>query len=226
MVLVPALETARDARLGEHVERNIRAGSYGQQESLAVGGERDVPGPVMRPQDVADDVLGFAARGQVAAAVGKPDHAVTIRDIDPLGIRPERIEGDPVGLRQPGREHFILQRLAGAARHSQHAHLVGAAFGEEEIAVRCGADHARNVQAGRHHLDREARRNFRHGTTGIGDHLGERRAIGPDGRHILGGKQPAYPGLVLPPVPHGLLAFQQWPIRRQSAANNAHGQGK
>ena len=64
----------------------------------------------MDPWYPSDDLFWLARRRHVAVLVGKADDAVAVGDIDPFGVRPERIECDAEWLVEPAGEDFVLTR--------------------------------------------------------------------------------------------------------------------
>ena len=96
----------------------------------------------------------FAARGEIAGAVGKAQDRAGTGDIDPLRFCTGRIKGDAERIVQPRRKHRFLGSRA--AIGPQHADAAGSAFRDEYIAVRCGADEPRPSQAGGEQVDGKA----------------------------------------------------------------------
>ena len=98
--------------------------------------------------DVLDDHLGVARGLRVAVLVGEADDRVGVADVDVLRLRPRRIERDPEGPRQAGGEDLVHLGLAVAVGVAEDADAVGAALGDEEVAVGGADDDAGLVQPG------------------------------------------------------------------------------
>jgi len=116
---------------------------------------------MMDPRYPSDDLFRLAGRRHIAVPVRKADDAVAVGDIDPFGVRPERIERDPEWLVEPAGEDFVLGRQGAASRDPKHAYRVGRAVGDKQVTVRRQPDGTRTGDAGRHHLDRKTGRHLR-----------------------------------------------------------------
>jgi hypothetical protein len=117
----------------------------------------------MDPGYPFNDLLGLPGRRQIAIPVRIADDTVAVGDIDPLGVRTERIEGDAIRLVEPTGKDFVFGRPAAAGRNAKDAHRIGCAVGNEQVAIRRYANDARPSETGGHHLDRKARRSVRLG---------------------------------------------------------------
>ena len=97
---------------------------------------------------------------------GKRTTAVGVADVEPLRIRPERIEGDAEGLREPGGVDADFFGLAAGVDAAEDADLAGIrlavdfAVGDKQVSVGSEADEAGFVHAGSVLLDLETRRGF------------------------------------------------------------------
>src|ERR1700716_4444018 len=127
VALDPGLQAALGQRFGKYVERDVRSGTDREQQPFAVGGKHDVARPMMDPRYPSDDRVRLAHRDQVTVLVGKSDDAVAVGDIDPFGIRPERIERDPERLGEPAGEDFVFGGRGAARWDPPDAHDVGRA---------------------------------------------------------------------------------------------------
>jgi hypothetical protein len=72
----------------------------------------------------------------LAVFVGKADDAVAVGDIDPFGVRPERIERDPEWLVEAAGENFVFGRRGAARGDPKDTYCVGRAVGDKQVAVR------------------------------------------------------------------------------------------
>ena len=176
--------------------------------------ERDVARPVPAAaqqaagRDVRHDHLRFGSRVQVSVLVREPHDAARLADVDEARIRAGRIEGDAERPVEARREDLVDLRLARAVFRAQHAHAAGPALGDEEIAVRRGADQPRIVEAGLELLDAEAGGRLRPGVRGPRD---DSRAV-VDGLRRVGRRQvrradpPADSGRIRRPVAERALS--------------------
>src|ERR1035438_6345625 len=93
---------------------DVRGGADGDKHLLPIGGELNVACPVSATEGEVRDVLGRAARFQVAILVGETDDRIGVADVNPLRIGSRRIEGDAVGLFQSGSENLAFSWFASA----------------------------------------------------------------------------------------------------------------
>ena len=134
---------------------DVRARADRDVQGLAVGRELQVTRPVaaaadllVAARDVLDDRLGLARGLRVAVLVGEADHGVGVADVDVLRLGPDRVEGDPERPVQAGGEDLVDLGLAVAVGVAEDADAVGAALGQEQVAVRGADDHAGLGQPG------------------------------------------------------------------------------
>ena len=83
---------------------------------------------------------------QVSRLVGIADDGIFAADINELGAPVGRVEGDAVRLFEAGGKNGNLVGFAGTGNAAEDFDFAAAAFGEEEIAVRGGADQPRVVE--------------------------------------------------------------------------------
>src|SRR5215472_15631688 len=98
----------------------------------------------------------FAARGGVAAAIGKARYGAGLGYVNPLRVGAGRIERDAERIIETGRKHEFLHRLA--TIRPKDGDTASPAFGYEYVAVRRSADNARPTQSRGEQIDRKARR--------------------------------------------------------------------
>ena len=178
-----------DIGLSAHVSGHITGGTDGHIHRLAIGRECDVARPVAAAGGQIGNHGFRRSRGlHVASLVGETDNFSLQPHVDPFRIGPRRIEGDPIGVLEAvgeGRGGLGLVARFGGADDGDLA--VRAALGEENIAIRGEADHARALQARGEGLDLEAGHGLQLGVRRLRHNLG---AIGGGGRgersgHIL-----------------------------------------
>ena len=145
-----------------HVFAVVRSGPDGDEHLLAVAREGDIAGRMAAPaREIGDDDVRIAARGQVAAAIGKAQHSVGIGDVQPFRLASGRIEGQP--------ERFIEPRCEGldpigpgcAFRSAQHPDAPGLRLRDENVAVRREANDPRRIELCRQAFDAKAPGNLR-----------------------------------------------------------------
>ncbi len=179
----------------------VALGAHRDEQALAVGREGKVARPVSAGggAQLGDDHLGRAPGLQVAVAIGKADHPIGLGHIDPLRVGPRRVEGDAERLVQVGGEDRALGRMGHAARRAQDADPV--VFGDEDVAIRRGAQHVGLVQTLVEHRHLEAGRDLGQGAGRRRDRLGHAHANRGEGRLQIGGRDVvADAGRVLLPV--------------------------
>ena len=103
----------------------------------------------------------WAARFQIPIPIREAHHRVRVANIDPLRIRPRRIEVDAKRLIKAGGKNLRLLGLAVGGDSAKDANVARLAFGDEKIAIGRGADQAGIVESGRVLLHFEAGRNLR-----------------------------------------------------------------
>ena len=137
------------------VVADVRPRADRDEEGLAVLREFEVARPVaaaadplVAAGDVLDDRLGAPAGLGVAVLVGEADDRVGVADVDVLRLRPRRIERDPERAAQAGGEDLVDLGLAVAVGVAQDVDAVGAALGDEEVAVGGADDDAGLARAG------------------------------------------------------------------------------
>ena len=130
----------------------------GEEQALAIPGDREIARPVPLRRNVADDHFGRTRRLGVSAAIRISDHLVRRRDIDVFGIV-GRLEDDAVGPVQFLGEDLGLRRRAAASARNTSTRPA-AALRQEDVAVRRDAKGARLLESGGEHLHREAVRYF------------------------------------------------------------------
>ena len=194
---------------------DVRARADRDVESLAVGRELQVPRPVpaaadalVAAGDVLDDRLGLARGLRVAVLVGETDHGVGVADVDVLRLWPDRVEGDPERSVQAGGEDLVDLGLAVAVGVAEDADAVGAALGQEQVAVRGADDDAGLGQPGGELRHLEAFGRLGPGPFGTTDDAGEvvgrRRVVGRG--QVVDRDLPAHARRVGRPVAEGVLA--------------------
>ena len=134
---------------------DVRPRADRDEQRLAVGRELEVARPVaaaadalVAAGDVLDDRLGLARGLRVAVLVGEADDRVGVADVDVLRLGPGRVEGDPERPVQAGGEDLVDLGLAVAVGVAEDADAVGAALGDEQVAVRGADDDAGLCQPG------------------------------------------------------------------------------
>ena len=93
------------------------------------------------------DVFGRSGCFQIAIFVRDANDGVRVADIDPLGIVSRRIESDAVRTVKAFNEDEDFFGLAVAGDSAENFDFAAAAFRQEKITVRSGADQARIVEA-------------------------------------------------------------------------------
>ena len=158
--------------------------------------------------DVLDDRLGLARGLRVAVLVGEADHGVGVADVDVLRLGPDRVEGDPERSVQAGGEDLVDLGLAVAVGVAEDADAVGAALGQEQVAVRGADDDAGLGQPGGELRHLEAFGRLGPGPFGTRDDAGEvvgrRRVVGRG--QVVDRDLPAHARRVGRPVAEGVLA--------------------
>src|SRR5215813_6331743 len=175
------------ARVVVHlIDVGIRAD--GDEQRLSIEREGNVSRPVSAPTrpatawQVRNHGLSGPARFEVAVLVGKPDHRVGIRHVHVLGLWTQRVERYAEGFMQSSGKNGGLLRLAVGGDAAKNLDLAGPALGEEQIAVRSGANQARILQARSVKLDFEALRRRRPGVLGALNHARlVQRGLGDEG---------------------------------------------
>src|ERR1044071_3162255 len=82
------------------------------------------------------EFLRWTARFEIAIAIGEPNHAVGVSDVQRLGIIPGGIKGDSKRLVQAAlSEDFIGVGPAARLRVTQYPNLIGATFHDKDVAV-------------------------------------------------------------------------------------------
>ena len=149
--------------LGRHVGHathpQIGRRADGEEQALAVLGDRQVPRPVPLRRNVADDHFGRTRRFDGSAAIRIANHLVRRRHIDVLGVG-RRLEDDAVRPVEIRGEDLGLRRRAARAC-AEHEHPAGPALRQEDVAVRRDAKRARLLESASEHLHREALPDFR-----------------------------------------------------------------
>ena len=184
-------------------------------QGLAVGRELQVARPVpaaadalVAAGDVLDDRLGLARGLRVAVLVGEADHGVGVADVDVFRLGPDRVEGDPERPVQAGGEDLVDLGLAVAVGVAEDADAVGAALGQEQVAVRGADDDAGLGQPGGELRHLEAFGRLGPGPFGTrgdaGEVLGRRRVVGRG--QVVDRDLPAHARRVGRPVAEGVLA--------------------
>ena len=88
------------------------------------------------------------ARFEIAVAIGKPDYAVGVRDVQELGIITWRIKRDPKWFVQTTFcKDFSRVWLAAAFGIAQHLDLIGSTLHDKDVAVRRGQQKSRIAKA-------------------------------------------------------------------------------
>jgi hypothetical protein len=131
---------------------DVRARADRDVQGLAVGRELQsrvqCPPPptlLVAAGDVLDDRLGLARGLRVAVLVGEADDRVGVADVDVFRVGPDRVEGDAERAVQAGGEDLVDLGLAVAVGVAEDADAVGAALGDEQVAVRGADDDAGSV---------------------------------------------------------------------------------
>ena len=133
-------------RFSRLVVVDVRPRADRDVQGLAVGRElqvaRPVPAaadPLVAAGDVLDDRLRLARAPSCRRSCRGSGPRVGVADVDVLRLRPERVEGDPERSVQAGGEDLVDLGLAVAVGVAEDADAVGAALGQEQVAVRRGA---------------------------------------------------------------------------------------
>ena len=103
-----------------------------------------------------------SARLEVSDAIGEAHDAVRIANVDVLRIRSQRIEGDAERLVQAVHKYLRGLRRARLADAAHDQDFAGPATGDEEVAIRRGADHPRIAEASCQAVDLKARQSVQH----------------------------------------------------------------
>src|SRR5439155_25690127 len=95
-------------------------------------------------------VFRRAARFEVAIAIGKPDYAIGIRNVQKLGIVTRRIKRDPEWFLQTlFCENFGYVGLSVAFGVTQHIDSIGATLHYEDVAIGRGEQKSRSSKPAR-----------------------------------------------------------------------------
>ena len=219
----PVLRFPVGDRLGAllaHPLAGVRGRADRDEELLAVRREGDVARPVRAALgQAANDDLGLAQRLPVAGGIGEPHDLVRLGDIDEAWIGTGGIKSDAIGAVEPLGE----DGRRGIAALGEHAHLAGAALGQEDVAVRRGAQDTRSPEPFRHQLRHEAGRHAgqpalrpRH-RIGLGRHRFRRM-----GRRQVAGLDPMRPAR-----PVGApVAKCRWRLRQRRGGKQDEGGGQ
>jgi hypothetical protein len=73
----------------------------------------------MDPRYPFNDPLRLPGRRQIAVPVTVADDAVAVGNVDPLGVRPEWVEGDAIGLVEPLGKDFVGRVLPAGMRRTR-----------------------------------------------------------------------------------------------------------
>ena len=113
---------------------------------------------------LGNDGLRRIRRFHVAVLIWKANQRARVAGVEPLRIRPRRIEVDAEHAALPGCKRRDLLRLAVSAAAPEHGNFAGAALGDKEIAIRSHANLPRLFQVFRVQLHLEPGRDLRHRT--------------------------------------------------------------
>ena len=117
------------------------------------------------------DVLCWPGCLQVAVLIRKANDGGFVADVDPLGIATGRIKGDAVGAAEPFGKDGGFPRFSIGSQTTEDSDFAAAAFSQEKVTVRSGADQAGIVESRCVKLNGEAVRRFRPGILGTSHEL-------------------------------------------------------
>src|SRR6185436_8068608 len=106
-------------------------------------------------------MLGGAARLEIAILIRESNHPISIRDVQKLRVVARWIKSDPERFVQTFCcKKFSDVRLAIAVAIAQHLDLIGATLYDEDVAIRCAEKESWIAKSSREQFDFEPRRNF------------------------------------------------------------------
>ncbi len=125
---------------------HIRARAHGDEKLCAIGREGKIASHMAAGRGKRrNNGFGGAGRLQVSVVIGKTNNGICVSDIDPLRIIAEGVKSNSERQLQAGGKYGSLLGLTVARDASEDIDLIGAAIGEEKIAIGCSSNLSRHL---------------------------------------------------------------------------------